>query len=168
MDSIQFVELDDDNKTTFSIVYAKMLFSSCAEIEVVLKALCERITPGSNPRCINRYRETILAHFPAFHKVEIQIPRYAMSKRPWVSWSAGCNPTWWHAYTNVKHNRAAAFREANQGNVVEALAALFATLLYFYQTEIDSGNFGPEPQLLEYPSMFPDHFVVSHKLKLPE
>src|SRR3989442_12946128 len=35
LDSIQFVELDDANRTAFSIVYAKMLFSSCAEVEVV-------------------------------------------------------------------------------------------------------------------------------------
>jgi hypothetical protein len=167
LDSIQFVELDDANKTTFSIVYAKMLFSSCAEVEVILKDLCETIRPGGNPRNIDQYRETILTGFPAFHKVEIQIPRYAMSKRPWDSWSAGKNPTWWHAYTSVKHNRAAAFCEANQGNVVEALAALFAALLYFYQTEINAGNFGPEPQLFEYRSMFPHYLVTSHKLELP-
>jgi hypothetical protein len=168
LDSIQYVELDDANKTTFSIVYAKMLFSLCAEIEVILKALCERITPGGNPRNIDQYRETILKAFPAFHKIEIQIPRYMMSKKPWDLWSTGKNPDWWHAYTSVKHNRAAAFCDANQGNVIEALAALFAGLLYFYQVEIDAGNFGPEPQLLDYPSMFPSPLVCSHRLELPK
>ena len=167
MQSIEFVELDGSNHTAFSIVYAKLLFSTCAEIEVVLKALCARITPGGSPRNIDQYRETILSRYPAFHKIEIQLPRYAMSRTPWASWCTGKNPSWWHAYTSVKHDRGAAFGEANQGNVVEALSALMAALLYFYQVEIDAGNFGPEPQLFEYPSMFPDHLVCSHKLKLP-
>lgn len=166
--SIGFVELADSNQKAYSIVYAKLLFSTCAEVEVVLKALCAQITPGSKPRNIDEYREIVLGGFPAFHKVEIQLPRYAMSKTPWASWSAGKNPAWWHAYTSVKHDRAAAFGDANQRNVVEALSALFSLLLYFYRVEIDAGNFVPEPQLLEYPSMFPDHFVCAHKLKLPE
>src|SRR5215207_9926949 len=66
VDSIQFVELDLANKGAFSIVYAKMLFSACAEVEVILKALCERITPGGSPRNIDQYREAILHHYPAF------------------------------------------------------------------------------------------------------
>lgn len=166
--SIEFVELDAYNQKAFSIAYAKLLFSTCAEVEVVLKALCAQISPGGKPRNIDEYREAILGGYPAFHKVEVQLPRYAMSRTPWASWSVGKNPAWWHAYTSVKHDRAAAFREANQGNVVDALSALFAALLYFYRIEIDAGNFGPEPQILEYPSAFPDHFVSEHKLKLPE
>jgi hypothetical protein len=71
------------------------------------------------------------------------------------------------SYTSVKHNRAASFASANQGNVVEALAALFAALLYYYEVEIDAGNFGSEPHVFDYPSMFPAHLVTRHKLQLP-
>jgi hypothetical protein len=167
VDSIQFVELDGANKAAFSIVYAKMLFSSCAEAEVVMKALCEKITLGSDPRNIDQYREIVLRRFPSLPKIEIQIPRYAMVTRPWDSWSSAKNPSWWRAYTNVKHNRAAAFGDANQGNVVEALSGLFAMLLYFYEAEINAGDFGPQPQLFEYPSMFPENIVCHHELQLP-
>jgi len=167
VESMQFVELDPANHLAFSISYAKMLFSACAETEVVLKGLCDRISPGGNPGNICQYRDTILQRYPAFHKIEIQIPRYQMTKKPWDSWSTRTNPAWWHAYTSVKHNRAASFASANQGNVIEALAALFAALLYYYQVEIDTGIFGPEPSVFDYPSMFPAHLVCQHKLQLP-
>lgn len=167
MHSIEFVELADSNQNAFSIFYAKLLFTTCAEVEVVLKALCARVAPGGNPRNIDQYRQIILTKYPAFPKIEIQLPRYSMSRIPWASWSDGINPAWWHAYTSVKHDRGAAFGDANQKNVVNALCALFSTLLYFYQTEIDAGNFNPEPQLLEYPTTFPNRFVSEHRLILP-
>jgi hypothetical protein len=163
-ESLQFVELDNANGNTFSIVYAKLLFSACAEVEVVLKELCNRIAPNGKYLNINDYRTTVLGGFSSFHKIEVQLPRYRLTIRPWAAWESGKNPEWWHGYTSVKHNRGIAFQKANQKNVTEAMAGLFAALLYFYQSEIKLGNFDPEPQLFYYRSMFPGHLILRDQL----
>jgi hypothetical protein len=172
IDSIQYVELDPSNDASYSIFYAKMLFSTCAEIEVVLKALCAKASPSTKVNNIDDYRNAVLLLYPKFHEIEIQIPRYSRSLKPWDTWSRPFitkeknNPFWWYAYTGVKHNRATEFREANQKNVLNALAALFAALIFFYQKEIDRGEIDTEPLLFEYPTMFPSHLVCEHKLQL--
>lgn len=168
-ETIQYVEVAPDNSETFSIAYMKLLFSAAVECEIVLKKLCERLEPECRPANINELRDIILRHIPGIAEVKIELPRYSRTEQPWSSWGSlePKNPGWWRAYNKVKHKRSEEIQEANQANVISAVAGLFAALLYLYQAEINTSNFGPEPSLFEYPSMFPDHIVTRHKLQLP-
>ena len=166
-DSIRFVELDAQNSNAFSTAYLKMLFAACVEIEAVLKELDKRSTTTTSANNMDQLRASILAEYPNFHKIEVKIPRYSLTLSPWASWASGTNPDWWHAYNATKHSRQTSYVQANQKNVVEALAGLFASLIYLYAAANPRVPLEIEPRLFEFDNLFPGHIVMSSALVLP-
>jgi len=167
VDSIEYVELAPANAATYSSAYAKMLVTTCIELEAVLKALCAAASSGGNERNIDQYRATILARWSAMHKIKVEIPRYSIALEPWASWGSGINPAWWHAYTSVKHDRIKAFSKASQENAVHAMGGLFASLIYLHEQEIRRLDLEPAPQLFHYENLMADSIVCDSKFTLP-
>ncbi|MBC2593782.1 hypothetical protein H5P28_05860 [Ruficoccus amylovorans] len=166
-ESIRFAELDNRNSSTFSTSYLKMLFAACIEVESVLKAISNRSSISVSPDNINGLRRSILGIYPAFHRITVEIPRYSMSISPWESWGNNTNPPWWHAYTATKHSRQTSYEQANQRNVVDAIAALFASLIYLYAEPSQRIHLDVEPRLFHYENLFPSHLVCSSDITFP-
>ena len=117
---------------------------------------------------IDEYSDEILAAYPKIISVEINVPRYEYSIKPWNGWSKGNSPTWWKAYNKVKHDRNTHYKEGNQDNVISSLAGLFVLLLYYYYAEIRTGNFYPTPELFEYDGMYSPTLIMEGTFCLPD
>lgn len=166
-ETTRYVELSEANYSVFSIEYARILLSTAAEVDVVCKLLCDRIAPLSKAGNIDDYRKLILAHYPNFPKIRIQIPRLESDIVPWDAWNSDNNPDWWRNYNKVKHDRGKHFEEANLKNSLYALGGLFAVLLYFYQPDACRGNLYPFPRLLDYEG-FPGYLINDAVVELPD
>lgn len=166
-ESIKFAEIDSANDAVFSIVYLKILVSTCIEIEATLKQLCQRYSSGSSPNNINELKNIVTSSKPNYHLTEIKIPRYGLKLKPWDEWGAGQNPDWWRAYNDAKHDRTNNYSRANQKNVILALSALFCNLIYLYADATQKQNLSPQPRLFYFDSLFPGNLVYGSTLQLP-
>ena len=162
--TIDYVELDQRNESSFSNEYAKLLLLIGSEVDVVAKMLCEQEAPQALRRNILDYKTALMGRFVGFDSVEIDVPRYNRHIKPWESWGLpnGHSPTWWRAYNSVKHNRNTAFALASQKNVLCALCGWLVLLLYFHRAE---GHLQPYPELLNYG--FPNYIVTEGGKALP-
>jgi hypothetical protein len=128
----RFIEFHDDNFDTFSIELAHLLMAASSEVDVIAKLVCEQIQPNRNPRNILNYASIILPVEPKLASLTVIIPRFGVTLRPWISWTATKPPQWWTAYNNVKHRRDAKFPDANLGHCLNAMAGLFSLTIYYY------------------------------------
>jgi len=167
INTIRYVEIDDNNSGTSSVEYTKLLLSACSEIDVVCKLLCKKVDPESNANNIDEYKAILLGKYPNIYKIEIQIPRYEELIKPWASWETNINPDWWRSYNKVKHQRDIYAGEANQANTIMSLAGLFGLLLYYYQPEFYKQDLSPLPDLFEYENM-PGYLIVNTVVELPD
>jgi hypothetical protein len=126
----RFVEFSKDNFNTYSIELARILMSSASEADVVAKLLCKKFEPSSNPRNLNDYANIILPTHPKLSDLEIIVPRYGLTLDPWSSWTLAKAPSWWTAYNGVKHQRDTDFPKANLINALNAVAGLFALIVF--------------------------------------
>lgn len=164
--TLDYVELHDDNSSSFSINYTKLLLSICSEIDVVAKLICKSINSESTAWKITHYRNEITAKYPDFGKVVAEIPRYGKSITPWETWLYDETPNWWVAHNSVKHQRDEHYQLANQNNVIYALSALFCIVLYLYHENLYDASLEPLPSLLNYPQM-PSSAVYNLGASLP-
>jgi hypothetical protein len=72
---------------------------------------------------------------PKLSFLTILIPRYGITLKPWISWTPEAAPLWWNACNRVKHHRDTRFKDANLGNALNAVAALFSLTIYHYALE---------------------------------
>lgn len=149
----RYVEFDDRNLEVFSIEFARILLAGSSEVDVVAKALCNKIDKSKKAENIQQYRKIIVGRFPNFSKLEIEIPRYSMVHSPWKEWIAGKTPSWWGNYNKVKHQRADFFHKATLKNALGAVCGLFALLLYYYKLVFPGQNvIDPWPRLIDIKS----------------
>ena len=144
----QYVEPHPDNFSTYSVEFARIILAACSEIDVLCKLLCEKIKPDSRADNINQYRNIIHPHFKGFYELEVQIPRFGLTATPWKNWGTSTNPTWWHSYNKIKHERHQYFSSANFENALHAVAGLFVAVLYLYPKELNADFLQPWPKLL--------------------
>jgi len=150
----RYVEFSQENYQAYSIEFARILLASAAEFDQIAKQICKLISQDSQARNIDDYRKCIINHNPDFANIEITVPRYTLSFKPWDSWQAGVdspNPSWWRAYTDVKHHRNTHFSSATLENTLLSVGGLLCSLLYFFQ-EQNSGtppSFSCGPQLFQ-------------------
>ena len=145
----RFIEPHEENFGSYSIELAKVLLAIGAETDVVCKLLV-KVRVGKEVDNMGKCRELISADLPEFPEWVVDVPRYGLQLRPWSAWREGCKTQWWKAYTDLKHDRSGAFTQANLGNVLEAIAALFiAVLLYLKSVKVDA--IAPFPALLRPP-----------------
>ncbi|MBN1981263.1 MAG: hypothetical protein JW795_07020 [Chitinivibrionales bacterium] len=137
----RYIELCEDNYSVYSIELTRIMLTICAEIDVVAKQLCQKYEPKSkrNADNINCYRDILLKHIPKITEIRVDINRYSLDFVPWRSWDSQQNPKWWNSYNKVKHQRHDSYKEANLGNVLNALAGLCVLVCYFNSDEVKEG-----------------------------
>ena len=132
----RYIELSQDNYRTYGIELTRIFLSVGSEIDVIAKLLCKEVNSEADPDTIDKYREILKKRFPRLPTVEISIPRYLISLKPWSEWLNEKNPEWWSCYNKVKHKRDEYFREANLENVLLATAGLCVFISYLYHDSI--------------------------------
>ncbi len=137
----RFVYSSRDNFAAYSTEFAKILLSSASEVDVVAKALCRKIHPDKAYENINDYKDAITAKYPQLPAIEITLPRYGLSFKPWETWQNNKNPDWWKSYNEVKHNRDTFFHKANLENTLLSVAGLFSLVLYYYHEQLEEPEF---------------------------
>ena len=143
----RYLELTQDNFSSYSLELARILSAAASEIDVVSKRLCKKLDETSKANNISMYRKEILLCHPQIKDAQVEIPRFGLTLTPWEPWGRGVNPLWWKAYTNVKHHRDTHFPEANLQNALNAVAGLFVLLLFFYREEAQNAQLNPSPTL---------------------
>lgn len=162
--STEFVEPNNSNFPSFSNWYAKLLLLVGSEVDVVAKQICAGCPNGQSASNICDYRKVMTTTFPGMHDVEIEVPRYSLALKPWISWGANppTIPQWWKDYNSVKHERNANFPKANLENVLNCFAGLLILELYYYRSE---GHLQPYPELFD--AGFPHYMVTEDSPRLP-
>jgi len=131
----RYIEPCTGNDNTYSIELARLLMSASQEVDVVLKAYCEKLNGNNAAQGIETYFTSIDTNKPLFLNVEVEISHYGMRSKPFSDWSAGNPPIWWTANNKVKHHRRTHFERATLKNTYNALAALEISIIHLYQIE---------------------------------
>ena len=163
----RYVEPARRNFATYSIEFARILLSACAEVDVVAEVLCRRVDPASTASNIQHYRERLLAAFPRFPTMRVVVPRFALLLEPWRDWEKGETPSWWRSHNKVKHERDAHFQDANLENAFAAVAGLFCLVLYLYQRALYSNELKPWARLLTLEKE-PGYLMLEQNYELPD
>lgn len=128
VNSFSFVELSNDNFSTYSVEFAKMLLSICSEFDSVFKDYVE-LRSANRPSNIKEAFECLSAlNDITFVNEVVDIAiNQSISLKPFNAWTSGmyAKLPWWDSYNAVKHDRGTYFREANLKNCLNSLAALF-------------------------------------------
>lgn len=143
----RFIKFTEDNNETYSIEIARLFLSTCSEVDVVSKQLCEKVDPGSNPGNIVDYRNILKRELPDLVNFEVTIPRFGTELNPWINWNEDKSPYWWSEHNDVKHERHNHFDKANLKNCINAMGGLFGLLLHLYNDEAREGDLIPVPKL---------------------
>ena len=114
----RYIEFTKENSSVFSMELLKLLFSSSSEIDVVMKLVCKKINKTSKASNISHYKTVFMKAYPEFSSVDVVLPRYGLTLRPWLNWKNNKRPDWWAAYNNVKHERNKYYNEANLINTL--------------------------------------------------
>lgn len=143
----RYIHFAPDNFKTYSIELAKLYLAICAEVEVVLKEICD-IRPnkkGKNAN-INIYRQWIVENQQGLIAEEVLSFEFELRYIPWKAFEEGRSPAWWSDYNNVKHERREHFHKANLGNVLESLAGLYIANLYLERELLERSGYSHFPR----------------------
>ena len=163
----RYVEVHPDNFAAYSVEYARILLSASSEVDVLLKQLCDVASPNVKVENINDYRRIVTQKYPKFYTIEVLVPRYGLARQPWAAWGTGDNPDWWRWYNKVKHERESHYRQANLQNALDAMAGLFAVVLYLRRASGDTETPYPRPKLLDL-KVSPGYLIVRSNYGLPD
>jgi hypothetical protein len=126
--------------------------AASSEFDTLAKQLCANIDPTQTPTNIRQYYPIIVSKYSKLTQFKIHIPRYKLSFKPWLRWSANNSPDWWSkGYNKIKHDRDQYFEQANLFNAILSTAGLLIGILYFYDSKFGSI---PEIDLFQAPKLF--------------
>jgi hypothetical protein len=159
----RYVEFSETNFNTYSLEYLRLLFSVCAEFEIVCKQLCNSIKSEDDfeKSEMDYLTRIILGNFPKITELEIYVPQLGKKILPFTGWGRAYkgkeveksgSPFWWQNYNSVKHGRHKNFGRANLKSVLYSLAGLYGILLYFYRIKSTDGEvyFNDMPRVVFY------------------
>lgn len=144
----RYVEFTPDNYKAYSIEMARIILSAGSEIDVLLKAICNKASPGDAADSITKYKKVVKSKLPNMMVFQVDIPRWEIYITPWEPWQSIDVPEWWTAYNKVKHHRDDEYHLANLFNTLNAVAALYVAILYLYPLKAEKGLLLPTPSLL--------------------
>ena len=161
----RYIEFVKANFKTYSIELAHLMLAASSEVDVVAKALCQKLDSKAELKDINDYKKVINKQLPELIAEKVLVPRYNLTLHPWSLWGGENNPTWWRSYNKVKHERSDHFDEANLKHVLNAMAGLLVIVFYFYKKKyLDSQGILFEDNKKVTELLLPE----SKLLKLPE
>ena len=124
--TLNYVELDERNACSFSNEYALLLQSIGAELDNFFKVYCG--FSAQDRKTINDYCSFILSDYHDIVNQKVLIPERDIELQPYCGWNTS-QPSqsllFWDSFCKIKHSRYANIQEANQKNVLDALAALY-------------------------------------------
>lgn len=127
----RYIEICEDNYGVYSVELTRLYLSICSEIDVILKALCELLSPGCNAINIKEYMDVILTTESGLVDERALCHKYDLTFTPWTSWRNRESPSWWKKHNGVKHRRLENYKEANLLNVLTSLSALYLLNLHW-------------------------------------
>lgn len=132
-----FIEFDEANYQTYSVELAKILMAASSEVDVVMKQICNSLNKRKKHKNIDDYKKTIKANTikDFFINEAVVLPRHGLELHPWDNWKGANNPDWWGAYNKIKHERNEHFSKATLKNTLNAMAALFVSIIYLRAIE---------------------------------
>ena len=148
IESLNYVEFAEDNYSTYSIEFERLLLAICSEVDVLCKLLCKEINPTASPSKILDYA-TILCGYNEFTTSEVRFERIKKNFTPFDGLTTQDTPSWWKAYNKVKHERTDNdnYKKGNLENTFMALAALYSLNRHFCKQIATSGVFNePTPK----------------------
>lgn len=139
----RFIEPCENNYHTFSQELARLLLASASEADVLLKAICEQVSPGCGVSSIKGYESVVRKNIPQLFNFNLQIPKWGLNLSPWSSWDVDTPPLWWTACNKVKHHRDREYHRANLKNTLNSVAALFTLNLYYHRRHAEQATLLP-------------------------
>ena len=136
VESIEFVELHEDNFDAFSNGYALLIQAIGAELDTVFKEFCGFNT--TDRKTVADYAQYILTNTPDIKNQKISVQEYDIEIQPFMNWDItqpAQSLQWWGAFTDVKHNRYEQLKQAKQENAD------------FYQVYENDGETGSDVSL---------------------
>ena len=151
----EFIEPSDRNLDTYSFRIHELLMRTCIEIEANFKAILKENIYNPTDRngnpvpekkwSIHNYRIVNKTHHLSSYKVHVPIWEGTQSVfDPFVQWATSTELPWYQAYNRSKHDRKIAFREANFGNLLNAVTGLLVLLSSQFETQ----DFAPGSTLM--------------------
>lgn len=147
----RYVELTEDNYSTYSIDFVNQIQTIGSEIDVIMKSMCG--LNSTDRSTITKYATIILNDYPDI--VSFEVKARDISYKPFDGWNAeraADSLSWWSAYNNVKHGRNENFKDANLKNVLNALMALYLLEMLYFK-KIADDNEAPDT-LIDASKMF--------------
>jgi hypothetical protein len=132
----RYIELSELNFGVYSVEITRLFLSACAEIDAVLKLICKEIAFDKKPSNIKEYCDIIERYYYKFKIDSVSIPTMKLTFSPWRQWTVDYSPDWWKDHNKVKHERSKNFEQANLGNLLNAISALFVLLYYLYSVKL--------------------------------
>lgn len=127
LNSLQYVNLSEDNFRCYSMEFASLLLLIGSELDSVFKKFC-CFDVGSR-KTIHDYAQYFFNNnFSNIVGQIIYLNQYNITIQPFKDWNPdkpGQSLKWWRAFTDIKHNRSNNLCHANLQNVLNILGALF-------------------------------------------
>lgn len=147
----RYIEFTESNYSAHSIEMAKILLSTCSEVDVIAKKICDIYKAKSNS--IDDYKHLILEKINNFPATEIKVCRYGLTLTPWINWNGDSHPNWWRDHNKVKHHRHENFSRANLKNTLNAMAGLFCMVINYHLLKEEYPKLSPKPTLFSMPGL---------------
>lgn len=142
--TVEYVEPCEENFTTYSQEYAKIINVACAEADVIFKELCMLIDPSYKPNGknenIDTYRRIILEKFPQIEETWLRLDRSKIDIYPFRGWLDSGKLFWWKDYQKIKHERKDYYAKANLKNAIFSVGALRILELYYLRMHSKNKN----------------------------
>lgn len=149
--TLNYVELNEENFSTYSVEYAHQFLAIGSELDTFFKIYC-----GFNSeerKNIIDYTRHIMNAYPEIASQKIEVINSNIEIIPYADWSQWNPPytvsnllDWWEAYNLVKHNRQDNISKASMKNVLNALAALYLIEMKYLQVITNGTQEPDEPE----------------------
>ena len=126
LNTLNYVELAENNMSTYSNEFAHLIQAVGAELDAFFKVYCEFNL--NDRKTIADYAKYILKNDSGITKQEIDAQYYDVSFAPFEGWDvekASQTLTWWEAFVQIKHSRVLNRESASLKNTMYILGALY-------------------------------------------
>lgn len=162
-----YIEFSENNFSTYSVELLKLNLSIGAEIDIVLKLLCEAYLPQKKYSSIKDYKFCINEHITSLLHDSVSIPRYGLEFSPFseinlVQADGYKSPFWWNDYNRIKHHRDVDYHKANLKNMLYSYSALLLANLYLI---VKTNQLDDRKDLFQHVNGSPELFDIGEKYK---
>lgn len=135
--TLSYVELSQNNFSTYSNEYAHLIQTTGAELDSFFKIYCG--LAATDKKTIADYAVVVLSDWPDINNQIVRAENIAL--QPFNGWDvarAKQSLSWWEAFDNLKHSRVANIKQASLENAINILAALYMLEMKFHKKLADT------------------------------